>query len=204
MNTTLLNNVLTKIKSYKLDKSDKKKIILIAAGVLLMLYIDFAFIMKSQFRYIKGVTPKIVQLKTDIDNLSKDLARMQGLQGRQAKMKQERGPRGKKIISQDEIPLLLQFISNIANKYNIRIMQIRPSKDVAKTKEDKAQSASLKFGPVSITLVLSCDYHRLGQFINDLENAEYLFSVEEIRISPGSADYLNQNVNLVLRTYVKK
>jgi len=171
---------------------------------LLVLFIDFAFIIKLQFRYIKGVTPKIVQLKTNIDNFSRDLARMQDMQSRKVKSKQEKGPTVKKIISQEEIPLLLQFISNIANKYNIRIMQIRPSRDVAKTKEDKAQTAALKFGPFSIALVLSCDYHRLGQFINDLENAEYLFSVEELRISPGPVDYLNQNVNLVLRTYVNK
>lgn len=198
--------LLEKIKLNKLvqlDKSEKKKIIFIVVAIFLLGYLDFRFIIKPQFRYIGGISPKIVKLRADMDKLNKDLVAMKDLQNKQAGMKPEAAQKVKKIISQEQVPLLLQFISDVANKNNITVTQIKPTKQL-KTKADKKQNVSLQFMSVSIALVLSCDYHRLGKFINDLENAENFFAVEEIRIIPGSSDYINQNVNLLLKTYVKK
>ncbi len=210
----MIKDILSRIKLDKLDKFnlgklnfdklklDKNIVILIAAGAILILYLDFTFIIKMQSSYIRKTSPKIIKLKKDINALTADLARLKDLQGRQSGMKQE-VRREKRLISEGQIPLLLQFISDAANRHNVSVMQIKPSKE-SKGKVELAQSASLKISPVFITLVLSCEYHHLGQFINDLENAEDLIIIEEVRISPDLVNYLNQNVSLLLKTYVKK
>jgi len=213
----LLSRVnLDKLGKFNLDKLnfdklklDKNKIIFIAVGIIFILYLDFTFIIKMQSSYIKKTSPKIIKLKKDIFAVTSDLARLKDLQGRQSGMKQEVARREKKLISEGQIPLLLQFISDAANRHSVSVMQIKPSKESrgkveSKGKVDTAQGASLKISPVSITLVLSCDYHHLGQFINDLENADDLIVVDEVRIFPDLVNYLNQNVSLLLKTYVKK
>jgi type IV pilus assembly protein PilO len=172
---------------------DNKKIFLLILLCLIIVCIDFTFIIKLQLRGIGTVRAKIIKLKKDIDSLNKDLIAMQ-----QAKQEQIAVVETKKIISEEEIPSLLQDISNTANKYNVKIMQLRPSRDT-ETKEKITSGRKLL-----VTLDLLCGYHSLGSFINDLENAERFITVQEMKIVRSSSDYLYQNVNLVLKTYVKE
>jgi hypothetical protein len=80
---------------------------------------------------------------------------------------------------------------------------MRPLKESTGGKQEKG-AAMTGFIPLAINLDLLCDYHHLGKFINDLENAEILFGVEGIRITSQEGNYFQQKVNLILKTYVKK
>ena len=183
-------------------KVDNKKIFLIAFVGVLILYIDFAFIMKLQLQGIRTLTPKIIKLKKDVDNLAKDLSWMQDLERKASKDKAQIGAlKPKEIISEDKILLLLQKVSDLANKNQVKIMQINTSKD-AKVQEEVIAGERLL--PVIITLDLICGYHSLGSFINALENAGQYIDVQDIKIIRDPHDYLLQNVNLVLKTYAKK
>lgn len=184
-------------------KLGKKRIFFIALAGLFILYLDFALLIRLQFRYIKNISPKIVSLKKDLGNLAKDLATMKDLQSKQTQIKQAGALSVKKIISEGQIPLLLQHISDIANKNHISIIQITPSKEF-KAKEEKIADNTTKFAPILITLNLSCSYHNLGKFINDLDNVEGFITVEEMKIIRNPGNYLHQNINLALRAYVKK
>jgi len=62
---------------------DKKKIFLIILACLIIIYIDFAFLIKLQLRSIGTVGEKIIKLKKDMDVLAKDLAIMQQAQKEQ-------------------------------------------------------------------------------------------------------------------------
>ncbi len=184
-------------------KLDKKKILFIVLVAAAILYLDFTLLIKLQFNDLKDISPKIVKLKNDIKNLAKDLATMRDFQDKQGKMKQAVASNVKRIIIEGRIPLLLQHISDIANKNNISIMQIRPSQEF-RAGEEKIPGSTIKFFPVLTVLDLSCSYHNLGKFINDLENLEEFIAVQELKITPSSGDYLRQNVSLVLKTYVRK
>lgn len=172
---------------------DNKKISLFILLGLIIIYIDLTFIAKLQLRGIGIARAKIIKLKKDIDSLNKDLAAMQ-----QAKQEQIAVVETKKIISEEEIPSLLQVISDTANKHNVKIMQLKSSRDT-KTKERTAFGMRLL-----LTLDLFCGYHSLGSFINDLENAERFIVLQEMKIVRSGSDYLYQNVNLVLKTYIKE
>lgn len=185
----------------KLDKLelDKKKVFLILSVGLLLIYADFSFFINLQLRSLKTSGPKIIKLKKDIDTLVKDLSAMQNKQTQVKEGTQQL----KIIISEDEIPALLQDISRIGNKNNIKIMQIKPSKEL-RTRQDKTSKEPVKLAPFLITLELSCSYHNFGKFINDLENAKEFMAVQDVKIGHDANDYLRQSVNLVLMTYVKK
>lgn len=176
-------------------KFDNKKIILLISVYSIIVYIDFAFFIKLQLHGIKNKGLKITQLKKDMDNFTKDLLTMQ-----QTQREEKSVSKPLKIISEEEMPLLLQNISDIANKYNIKIMQIKPSRD---TKEKEEIIQGKRLSPITINLDLFCGYHSLGSFINDLENTDLFINVHGIKISRSTADYLYQNVNLLLITYVK-
>lgn len=185
-------NLLNKLESIDLDK---KKIILVGVIFLLVIYIDFTYLLKLQLKGIKTLNPKIIKLKKDINNLTKDSAIIQDLKGKSLKGTTGGGTlKVKKIISPDQLPQLLQDISDVANANQVKLInltKISPSKD-AKSDEER------------ISLDLTCDYHHFGAFINALENAGKFMSMEEIKITSDPANYFQQNVKLVLKIYVKK
>lgn len=184
-------------------KLDNKKIIFIALASLIIVYIDFSLLIRAQLKGIKESSPKITKLKNDIENVSRDLARIEDLKTRQAKIKEGPAAKLKRIISEEQVPSLLEEISKIGNKNNIKIMQIKPSRE-PKGKEIGAVKDVLKFTPLLITLDLVCSYHNLGSFLNQIEKAEELMGVDGISIESDPTNYLTQRVNLVLRAYVKK
>lgn len=192
-------NLLNKLQELKLDN---KKMIFAAIVCLIILYIDFAFVMKLQFDGIKTVFPKIARLNKDINNLSKDLSRLQALEHDRAKAPFEsKTARPKEVVTEDKILLVLQEISSIGNDRKVKVTQINTSKD-AKAQEEMVAGERLL--PVIITLDLNCSYHSLGGFLNALENAQYFIEVQDIRILRDPHDYLLENVNLTLKTYAKK
>jgi len=178
--------------------SDIQKIILIILVSVIVIYVDYAFIIKLQLGSIGSAETKITQLKKDIAALNEDLARMQQSQGQ---MEQKIPLKTKTIISEDEMTGLLQGIYNLAHKDNVRIIQIRPLKD-PNAKEEVM--GSQKIMPMAILMDLSCVYHSLGSFISDLENAEQFLAVQDLKIVRSSGDYMRQNVTLNLKTYVRK
>lgn len=189
-------------------QSDKQKIILAAFFALLIGYADYAFIIKSQLRVLKNKETKIIKLKKDIGALNKALAAMKDTKPTPA-------AKIKEMITEEKVTSLLQDISDMANKNNIKIIQIKPSRELkekaamAKPAKEKAAkvktpTASSESSTLTITLDLVCNYPSLNNFINALENSNVLIIVQGIKIAGDPGNYLQQNVNLVLKTYVKK
>jgi len=177
---------------------DNKKIGLIILICLVIIYVDFAFLIKIQFQTISSIGSKIITLKKDIDSLNRNLALMQ-----QNQNKQTAPVKIKKIISQDDMPRLFQRISDIANKHNVKIAELKPIAAEAMTKES-ADSSKGEFRAQSLALDVSGGYHSLGRFINDLENADEFIVVENFKIMPQQEDCFRHKASLVLKTYVKK
>lgn len=201
----LINTVLGLLKAEDKPGLDPKKIFLAAIFLFVFLYADSAFFIKPQLKGIKNSGIKIMKLKSDINNLNKDLAEMKRLMAAPDSLKLKAGRKPKEIIREEEIPSLLQYISNTANKSNIRVMQLKPSRDIKEVKQKGAPAApDDKIAPLFIALEFSCDYHGLGRFLNDLERGNFFLSLESLKIKGGSADYFKQETDMVLRTYVKK
>lgn len=174
---------------------DSKKIVLILIITTMVLYLDFNFLLKAQMNWLKKSTTEIAKLKNDFKALELGLKNMQVVKSQQKNLAQSKA---KKIISDFELASLLQDISKIGNANNVRILQIKPSREIQKP------SASLKLSPVFINLDLICGYHNLGKFINDLENSQTFISVESFKIEARPEEVLKQKVSLTLKTYVKK
>lgn len=174
---------------------DNKKITLIIIITVMFLYLDFNYLLKAQMSGTKKSAEGIVKLKNDFKALDLGLKSMQGIKSEQKNLLQKKA---KKIISDFQLASLLQDISKIGNANNIRILQIKPSRDTQKA------AAALKFSPVTINLDLICGYHDLGKFINNLENNQAFISIESFKIEARSEEALKQRVSLTLKTYVKK
>lgn len=177
---------------------DKQKKILILACCVLIVYVDTAYILKAQINGVNSLSPKITKLKADLLNFNRNLDNMRASVDKEGALGQKTAVKSGKIISEGQISGLLQDISSEANKFDIKIIQIRPIREAT-------QAASTdKFSSLLINLDLACDYHNLGKFINSLENSSVFMEVDELKILTQLPDYMKQKVSLILKTYVSK
>jgi Tfp pilus assembly protein PilO len=190
---------------------DKKKLAAVCVGLVIFLYFDFTSVASNQIKGLREIKQRIVSLRKDIETLNSDIAYVKKSQQSIA------APLAvKKLPQEAEIPSLMQNISAIANNNGIRIMQIDSSKDVSKgakstaarTKKvavaGKQKELSSDFTAVMIKLEIIGGYHKLGNFVNDLENAGILCIIDEFTLGRDQSDPLKQKVNMIVKTYVKK
>lgn len=180
---------------------NKQKKILIVIFLVLIAYLDTSYILKAQRAGLISLDPKIARLNTDLVNLNRGLENMRLSKSKPGEAMPEKAMRSSKILAEGQISELLQEISSAANKFDIKIVQIRPSRQVSKEKSAIGQD---KLIPILINLDLVSDYHSLGRFIQALENSPVFMEVQELGISTQLPDYLKQKVTLVLKTYVSK
>lgn len=189
-----LNDLVNKVAS------DNKTIILSIIIFLIIVYLDFSFIMQSQITANKNIGLKIKALKKDTEKFRKEFADFQEQKNKQKGQANNKMAKLKVLIAEGDIPDLIKEISDLANKNQIRIDQIKPTKEAKDTKQPKAE----KFESIKLLLDLSADYHNFGSFINDLENGNVFLAVDKFKIAASPNDYFHQNIELTITTNVKK
>jgi hypothetical protein len=181
-----------------------QKKILIVLFFALIVYVDTSFILKPQRSGVVLLDSKISKLKIDLANLNRGLESMRLAQSKPGALSQKKVAKSSKIFSEGQISGLLQDVSSIANKFDIKILQINSTRQVQPAAKEKTAVKADKLIPLLINLDLTCDYHSLGKFIQELENSVVFIGVESLDISTQLPDYMKQKVTLVLKTYVTK
>jgi len=196
----LLNNQFILKLQDKLGPDASKVIIAILFFLAIASYLDFNYVIGAQMKGIRDIGPKIVKIRADLNTVEKDLKKMQGLQKKKAGSQQEAARHMKKFIREQDLSSLLKDISDLVNKYGIKLNQMKPVKDV----QQKNSKEQPKAAAILINLDLTGGYHALGKFINDLENADSFIAVQQFNIVTQPQDAMKEKVNLMLKTYVRK
>jgi Tfp pilus assembly protein PilO len=178
-------------------KNNKQRLILVALFGLLIAYADIAVILKGELAWVGSTNSKVTKLEKGIIAVHKDLVNLESRKTLQAKTLSQ----AKTIITEDQRQVAFEYIYDTANKYEVKIVQLKPSMDM-KAKGETMDK--IKLVPVLLNLDLVCGYHNLGAFMNALENGKYFFAVTQMRITRNSSDSFRHNVSAVLKTYVKK
>ncbi len=190
---------MTKIDLFGKLELDNKKLMLIVIVWIVIIYIDFTYLMKMQLNSFSVSGKKVVYLKRDIADLNKELAQLKDSQGN---LKDAATKKARRIIKEEQMPDLLQKITEIANNNKVVVTKIDPSRE-QKTKEATVVQIP-GLSPIFIALDLVSDYHSLGSFIAGLENMEEFVAVQDFYISRQDKDYFKEKTALVLRTYVAR
>jgi len=177
-------------------KQDKQKLIAVFIAFGIVFILDCMFIVKAQLSATGQLGVKISRLKKDIAAVNKELALVKpaipGPGGNSGN--------GFKMYTEEEIPLLMEAISAYAKENNIKVMQINPVKE----SKPKEKLPSGEIIALHVKLNLNARYHKLGAFVNALEYSDHPVFVEEIKMSRATDGPMRLDVNLTLKTYVKK
>jgi Tfp pilus assembly protein PilO len=191
-------------RKFKLD--DSRTVVLFFVCALIIIYLDYALIINPQLGYLRtNLGPKLEKLRTDLQAFDKDSARMREMKDKLSVQGQNEFLTAKRIPSEQDLASILQVVYDLANNNQVKVAGIKPVKEEPKKQSKKSAASQVEdVLPLKLKLELSCDYHHLGRFLNDLDNAQIFFSTQEMRISTRDEDYLNQTVFMTLKTYVRK
>lgn len=187
-----VNSLIALIK----EKKYRLKPLAIIAAVLLL---DFIFLFRAQVVFLTKTVSHVSKLKKEISNTKKGAGISVGLLKPADKLKSDMFLQEKKIVLEQEIPLFLSEVAQIAKEANVKLVQIRPQR---LGKEVSKDSQGRMYFNLPIELDLTCGYHALGVFINKLERAEKYTKVSRYEISSKDEAPFDYPVKMALEILV--
>lgn len=185
-----------------LDILKQKKVISYAVLAVIILILDFNFVLKPQVSTIIKATPKIKKIASDIKAFKEDQKNLSQLKQTLEAVKRKSVVLNKKIVQEDELLGLAEQISRIGREENIKITQISPTEDIKAKKVGSFSGGDIY--PVMINVNITGGFHQLGKFINRLENLEQFLKVASIEIKFDKQLYTSQKVNLILGAFIAR
>ncbi len=155
---------------------------ILGIAVVWIMLLDYALIMQFQVRALSKMKQEIATLKADTDRVKNESQRITQIMRNASGMQGQVQKFNTKIRSLQEVPLVLDEISRIANTNKVTIDQITPAKE---GQEEMVTIGSIKYYALPIVITARSGYHMFGRLLNELENAQLLFIVKDLRIQPS-------------------
>lgn len=168
-----------------------------ALVVILVIVLYLGLFLGSKIKQISYLLPQVSQLKAKITNTEKDWANIDAFKKKISQLNEKIDYYEKRLPSEKEVPVVLEYLSSSARKLNVRITEIEPVEQSG----DKADK-SLIYYNVPILLRAECGYHQLGRFLNELERADRFMKISDIEIETDLYRGNPLYVELTIVTYV--
>jgi len=189
---TEFTNVITKI-------NEKNPYYLIGGFLLLLLIVDYLVVMQFQLRTLSTLSPKIKSLSNELNGTENNIQRLPQYKKEIERLSALLERINIKIRTKEEVPMILENISVIANRNGVRIEQIMPD---TTTMDPILQNESGAYYSIPIVVEAKSGYHALGHFLNDLEKEGALLSIPDFTIGHNKSEPRASIVKLTLNAIV--
>src|SRR3989338_4757179 len=172
----------------------------ILGGILFAIFFVYYFvIMQPQLMTLRSLSPEITILSQDLKKAKDDIEKLHVYQRQVNQLQQKISLLGERIKSKEEVPVILERISNLANQYHIRVAQITPMLD---TQELLMKGKEGNYFSLPIMIEARSNYHDFGRFLNDIESDSISLTVEKFSILANAQDTLKHEIKLTVNAVV--
>lgn len=178
---------------------DKHKNLIIAVSLIIILVLDFVFLLGPQIRLLSKLGSKLSVLSRDLKNAKKDISARQEFENKLAILKEKLKEWGSSVKSEEELSLILEGISRTANQTFVKVTQIKP------LKEEKQAVFKTDIGTyyqIPILVDAQSVYHAVGKFLNELEEGGVFMKVLGLEITVNPQEAFRHLVRLTIQTVV--
>jgi type IV pilus assembly protein PilO len=182
-------------------KIENNPYLVIGGIVFFILLMDYFILLHPQLRMMGAVNKQTGTFSRNLKTARRDIASLEQFRKRLDTLQEKIALAGERIAREEEMPVVLENISQTAKQSNLKITQLKPSREEEKV---VAITPTGVIYELPVMVEARCGYHQLGNFINQLENGKTLVSVSGLQILPSLGDSTHHNVKLVLSTYILK
>ena len=188
----MIDRILTELKN-----NPKQMMLAVAAAALIAVIVYLNFVLIPQVAGAFGAVMRMNKAQSELNSAQTDAARIATLKKSIVSFEAKVDKYEKMLPAQQEIPSLLESLSDMAKSSGIKIVGIMP---VAAKEEKFGKEQIYKETPILISA--KSGYHELGRFLSDLENSDRFMKVDDIQIKVSAAVPKKHDVELLVLTYV--
>lgn len=183
--------------SFQINEKNRNYIL---GGLLVVIFLIYYFIiMRPQLTTLRKLSPEISVLSQDLKKAKEDIQKLNEYQMQVDKLKTKTSGLSERIKTKEEVPVILERISYLANKYHIRVDRVVP---MFETQELVMKGKEGKYFSLPIMIEASSGYHDFGRFLTDVENNNISLTVDKFSILANTQDTLKHTVKLTLYAVV--
>ena len=182
-------------------KNRETQVLLLTICVVLAaaaLYLYFVFF--PQIIRVFDLTAKTGKIKSELRGARVVIKDYESLKNGLKERTQKVESYEKKLPAEQEIPVLLEDLSNMVKASDIKIVGIVPA--MSYFKDDKSVNKSQIYREIPILITAKSGYHELGAFLTSLESSDRFMKVADINIKANKASPKKHDVELMVCTYI--
>ena len=178
-------NPLDKISGL-LPKIDEKNRYYILGGILVFIFLmDYFLVLQPQLSTLRSINPKITLLEGDLNNARDNVKKTNQYEADLVKLREQLKAIERQVISKEEVPMVLEKISRMANKFSVKIDQIMPLKG---SEEIALKNKENRYLYLPILVQARSGYHNFGRFLNALETDAIFLNVTDFSFTADGND----------------
>ena len=166
-----------------IDLKNKRQVTFIAVLIGIgALYGYVNFLLLPQIYGVAKICGKANKISIDVKSAERDISEIDGLREKAALYRGKIEEYGRMLPVGQEIPKLLEDLSDMAKKSNVKIVGITPLQS-----KQESQAPDAIYQEIPILISARSGYHELGKFLSDLENSDRFMKVVDIKIKENKA-----------------
>ena len=183
-----------------LSKEKPQTILFIALASLLVIIVYFYFMLLPQIGWVTDILGKTGKLMSDVKSAELLISKKEIFKNDIGSYRGKVESYEKRLPAEQEIPSILENLSNMAKGSNVKILGIAPVQVSAK--EAAAKNLGKIYKEIPILINAKSGYHELGIFLSNLESADRFMKVVDIEVRSSKASPKKHDTELIVCTYV--
>jgi Tfp pilus assembly protein PilO len=169
-------------------------ILLILIGVA-----DYFALMQFQVAKLAAINPEIAELSGKLSTAKTEIARMGQYRQNSQNLQKDIVQLNLLIKTKEEVPLILENISRMANENDVKIDQIMP---MTTTSEPIMVNSDGKYYSIPISIEARSGYHEFGKFMNQMETEGVFFKMYEFKMASRGESLKQHFVHMIMDTII--
>jgi len=182
----------------KLIKEKDQVLVLSILVIAIILVAYFYFFLKPEIGALQKVLPKVRALNKNIKEVDKLIGNIDSFKTKIADLKEKVDQYEARLPTKKEISSILNHLSALASQEHIKITGIKELETI----KGEMQEGEQAYSGVPIEIDMKSGYHRLGKFINEIENSDRLMKIDDLEIKSTSENLTEHNVKLIVSSFV--
>ena len=194
---SLIKTPVNQVAGFLNSRNPREKVMILALGGLFIFALDVMIFIQPLIKSISQNMPQLYALRDEAKTLREDQKNKAVTHQKWETSTVEIGERQKVLVASNEVPQLLENLSQQANDSHLKITSLKPvdSSIVSETKS---------YASVPIHISALAGTHEFGAFLGRLESGNTFFRVKDIKIASNPADEKRHLVELLVETYRKE
>lgn len=180
----------------KLQSLDKKTRYYALAGILAsILLVIVLFITFPLIGSISKLGANISTFRQNLEQLKNNKLRLEQFRQQQIDISKRINDIKNLVRPESEVPQVLKNISQLSNKYEVKIDQLTPLK---LTKRLLLENEDGQYYALSISIKGQASYHALGKFIDAMEREHMFLDIQQLNITAKANDRFHHDIAIVI------